>query len=239
MSTTTDLGLIKPSGTDFINIEDINGNMDKISKAIADKANKTDIPTKLPANGGNADTVDGFNAYQLQCLQNTGVPYGDMWIESKWNGTYFDTYAQPMNGDKLKVSVSNADTVDGKHSSDFLPRNWTKITEQDIIAYAINTLPDNSFTVIDCYNGTNVPSGYSTTSNDFMHYINKISSAWIQFLSIDVRSNRTFRARVHGGVINTWTEVCDGGNAAKVNGIKVSVQSATPSSPSTGDLWIW
>lgn len=62
MSTTTKLGLIKPSGTDFINIEDINGNMDKIDEAIAGKANKTDIPIipgSLPANGGDADTVGG------------------------------------------------------------------------------------------------------------------------------------------------------------------------------------
>lgn len=59
---TTNLKLSKPEATDFYDIAVQNENMDKIDEAITGKANKTDIPnipSSLPANGGNADTVGG------------------------------------------------------------------------------------------------------------------------------------------------------------------------------------
>lgn len=98
MSTTTKLGLIKPSSTDFINIEDINGNMDIIDQTFENKANKEDIPTSLPAAGGNADTVDNKHAsdfanasHNHTASQITGLPT-----------------SLPANG-------GNSDTVDGWH----------------------------------------------------------------------------------------------------------------------------
>ena len=36
--------------------------VEALDAAIGTKANKTDIPTELPANGGNADTLDGLHA---------------------------------------------------------------------------------------------------------------------------------------------------------------------------------
>ncbi|MEK5036353.1 hypothetical protein MKY96_33525 [Paenibacillus sp. FSL R7-0302] len=84
MKTTSNLGLKKPEGADIVDINDLNGNMDILDtavKAVQDhtsdttrhitaaertawnaKANKSDIPSSLPASGGNADTVDGFHA---------------------------------------------------------------------------------------------------------------------------------------------------------------------------------
>lgn len=59
---TNNLKLNKPDKTDFYNIDLVNANMDKIDEAITGKADKKDIPTSLPANGGNADTVDGKHA---------------------------------------------------------------------------------------------------------------------------------------------------------------------------------
>ena len=77
MTETTNLHLKKPDTSDFYNIEDFNGNADildaeikklqssgesKADKSYVDeqlegKADKSDIPTSLPANGGNADTL--------------------------------------------------------------------------------------------------------------------------------------------------------------------------------------
>lgn len=54
---TNNLKLNKPNKTDFYNIDLVNANIDKIDEAITGKADKKDIPTSLPANGGNADTV--------------------------------------------------------------------------------------------------------------------------------------------------------------------------------------
>ncbi|WP_455714681.1 hypothetical protein [Anaerosporobacter sp.] len=115
MLTTTNLGLIKPSETEFINIEDINGNMDKIDQAVGEKANKTDIPTipsSLPANGGNADTVGGKlpSAFAATSHTHTKSQITDFThTHTKSNITDFPT-SLPANG-------GNADTVDSIHIS--------------------------------------------------------------------------------------------------------------------------
>lgn len=67
---TKNLKLNKPDKTDFYNIDLVNANMDKIDGAIAEKANKTDIPTSLPANGGNADTLGGKSASDFIARQH-------------------------------------------------------------------------------------------------------------------------------------------------------------------------
>ena len=82
---TKNLKLSKPDKTDFYNIDLVNANMDKIDEEIGGKANKSEIPTSLPANGGNADTVGGKSAsdflgkalidapsYDLNNITNTG-----------------------------------------------------------------------------------------------------------------------------------------------------------------------
>lgn len=59
---TANYNLEKQQPNEYISIDGINGNFDKIDEAIAGKANKTDIPSipdSLPANGGNSDTVGG------------------------------------------------------------------------------------------------------------------------------------------------------------------------------------
>ena len=74
------------------------GTIDAYSKTESDAkyAQKTDIPTTLPANGGNADTVDGLHADdfvnandrdQIQIPSNVDVP---MWIHA--NGKRFQRY---------------------------------------------------------------------------------------------------------------------------------------------------
>ncbi|MDU6856068.1 MAG: hypothetical protein E6370_17265 [Clostridiales bacterium] len=40
------------------------------------KSQITDFPTSLPANGGNADTVDGLHAYEIGTLDSGGNPHG-------------------------------------------------------------------------------------------------------------------------------------------------------------------
>lgn len=59
MDVTKNLKLRKPSYDDPVDIADLNENADIIDQALNLKADKTEIPTTLPANGGNADTVGG------------------------------------------------------------------------------------------------------------------------------------------------------------------------------------
>lgn len=121
---TTNLKLNKPDKTDFYNIDLINDNMDKIDKAIGDKANKTDIPTKLPANGGNADTVGGKRVHELSqkaYLVANGVDLFE-YIESLTDeqlpphGTViiraFNCKNSPLDGFPAKVVISQSNGGD-------------------------------------------------------------------------------------------------------------------------------
>ena len=87
-------------------------------------AQKTDIPTTLPANGGNADTVDGYHVAD------------DIHIDGDIPPKYFTDFLridddnksiERWTTDNLKVAFAdhaakaeNADTVDGLHASDFV-----------------------------------------------------------------------------------------------------------------------
>ena len=91
-----------------------------------DLSNKPAIPTTLPANGGNADTVDGKHASDFAAA-NHGHNYND--LSNKPNlatvatsGNYNDLSNKPTIPSipaSLPANGGNADTVDGKHASDF------------------------------------------------------------------------------------------------------------------------
>ena len=70
---TQNFNLTKDAGTDYYNIDTANANLDKIDKELKnlndDKANKSEIPKSLPANGGDANTVNGHTV-------NADVPAG-------------------------------------------------------------------------------------------------------------------------------------------------------------------
>lgn len=68
----------------------------------------SEIPTSLPANGGNSDTVDGIH---ISCTKDGQA--------INWLAAFVspnDLHAIAPG----EVSVGNADTVDGKHASDFI-----------------------------------------------------------------------------------------------------------------------
>lgn len=121
---TTNLKLNKPDKTDFYNIDIVNTNMDKIDGAIAGKADKKDIPTSLPANGGNADTVGGKQASEFANVTHThddryytGSEI-DLKLGAKANSNHTHTKGQITDFPAtLPASGGNADTVDGVHIS--------------------------------------------------------------------------------------------------------------------------
>ncbi|WP_312497106.1 hypothetical protein [Anaerosporobacter sp.] len=106
---TTNLKLNKPDKTDFYNIDLVNTNMDKIDEAVTGKASKDDIPKSLPANGGNADTVNGFTV-------ESNVPANAKFTDTIY--THPATHpASMITGlpTSLPANGGNADTVDGWH----------------------------------------------------------------------------------------------------------------------------
>lgn len=88
------------------------------------KSQITDFPTSLPANGGNADTIDGRHCGRIATFKQDGK----YWNENKedindaylqWDGsTHFKL--RTFGGNLTAVDyATNADTVDSKHASDF------------------------------------------------------------------------------------------------------------------------
>lgn len=128
---TTNLKLNKPDKTDFYNIDLVNANMDKIDEAIAGKAgtthkhNKADIsdfPSSLPANGGNADTVGGKTPSEFASASHTHderyytETEVDTKLNAKANSSHTHTKAQITDfPTSLPANGGNADTVDGYH----------------------------------------------------------------------------------------------------------------------------
>lgn len=83
-----------------------------------DLANKPAIPTvpsSLPANGGNADTVDGLHGWQLGTLNENGQSYGARFpLVCKWRafgdsryGLYVDEYETRVHYASAADSASN------------------------------------------------------------------------------------------------------------------------------------
>lgn len=113
---TKNYNLEKQQGNEYVSIEGLNKNFDTVdlqlkanADAIAAKADPTDIPVSLPANGGNADTVNGHTV-------NSDVP-----VNAKFTDTI---YTHPVTHPasmitglpaSLPANGGNADTVDGFH----------------------------------------------------------------------------------------------------------------------------
>lgn len=90
-----------------------------VPRATGTLALTSQIPTTLPANGGNADTVDGIHANGLL----TALSNSDKGISITVGGTTKSISNISVN---YAGSAGNADTVDGLHSNSFAPYNGAK-----------------------------------------------------------------------------------------------------------------
>ena len=116
-----------------------------VPRATGTLALTSQIPTTLPANGGNSDTVDGYHASGLL----TALSNSDKGISITVGGTTKSISNISVN---YASSAGNADTVDGEHASAF-----TRIVGRHGI-YTSGTAPYNYIHLfrIAC------SSGYST-----------------------------------------------------------------------------
>lgn len=90
-----------------------------VPRATGTLALTSQIPTTLPANGGNADTVDGYHANGLL----TALSNSDKGISITVGGTTKSISNISVN---YAGSAGNADTVDGLRSNSFAPYNGVK-----------------------------------------------------------------------------------------------------------------
>ena len=171
-----------------------------INAALNSKANLSDIPTSLPANGGNADTVDGKHASDFAL--KTDIPT-----------------TLPANG-------GNADTLDGLHAGSFLGSGvfeyWSSGGDANSITHDFHGF---------VFNAPNTPFGYCfldvRMANAAGFAPNAQQPIIVQTAICYNTSQVAIRQSVNNG--NTWADwtlLSDGGNAATVNGL--TVQTAVP-----------
>ena len=99
------------------------GNSYTKSESDAKYAQKTDIPSSLPANGGNADTVDGYHVNDYHHADGSIPPnYFTEFLRINDDTKSIERWST----DNLKVAFAknatnaeNADTVGGLHANDF------------------------------------------------------------------------------------------------------------------------
>ena len=116
-----------------------------VPRATGTLALTSQIPTTLPANGGNSDTVDGIHANGLL----TALSNSDKGISITVGGTTKSVSNISVN---YASSAGNADTVDGEHASAF-----TRIVGRHFIETS-GTAPYNYIHLFRIANS----SGYST-----------------------------------------------------------------------------
>lgn len=86
--------------------------------SLTDKPTIPTIPSSLPANGGNADTVDGKHAANFAAANHTHAGYASSGHSHSYNDLT-DKPTIPSIPASLPADGGNADTVDGKHADDF------------------------------------------------------------------------------------------------------------------------
>ena len=177
------------------------------------KAELSDIPTTLPSNGGNADTLGSIPASELERVRHAVI--GGAGGNAQWTGidaTKGDTTIRMQvdaDYDKILLFKSvdgqqtwteielNADTLDGKHASDFATS--ATIAHEDI---------DNLSA-----------SGFYRVSDAAALIIHQF---WDNNFSIQIKvdyraSDSVLQWRIKAlGVWGSWQKLNDGGSAASV-----------------------
>ena len=141
-----------------------------VPRATGNLALTSQIPTTLPANGGNADTVDGIHANGLL----TALSNSDKGISITVGGTTKSISNISVN---YATSAGNADTVDGYHESSFL--RYRGSYEDNVASAtklaAARTIWGQSFDGTDNVNGT-IYINNSNSSNGAIRLNSDISS---------------------------------------------------------------
>ena len=171
-----------------------------------------DFPKSLPANGGNADTVDGYHALDLR----------------NYNNLINKPASLPANG-------GNADTVDGKHASDLL--NYNNLTNSPDFNTSTNKttfdIPQQGLYQVKCAdnsspNGKNGiwsllvigdgTGGYMNTGNNYITQLAFYGEGVTYTRDCSMTNNEDDDTVYDWG---EWRKINDGGNADTIAGIGI------------------
>ena len=197
-----------------------------VPRATGTLALTSQIPTTLPANGGNADTVDGYHANGLL----TALSNSNKGISITVGGT---TKSISNIGVNYASSAGNADTVDGYHENSFIHWLGTKSFKEFDTIYSGGIYNMNGNTanvdglVSRSWNQTvfNV-SNYSsirqkqlifTYDSDIIYYRRRVDNGWTPVRIIAFTNSNVASASKLATARSIWGQSFDG--TGNVNGI--------------------
>jgi hypothetical protein len=109
----------------------------------------------------------------------------------------------PTPGGSGGGSITDADTVDGKHASDFAPSKFG-LGEQ-MSANAISN--SNDAVTTGMYYVTSADPNKPPGTQDGSLFVTSYSTVWINQIYMDWRTNKTYRRSCANGVWSPWTAV--------------------------------
>ena len=199
------------------------GTVDAYTKTESDAkyAQKTDIPSSLPANGGNADTVDDYHVSEPINISTTIPP------------EYFTDVArinpatkkiESWHTDNIKVALAkDANTVGGKSASDFMP----------YIGY-VDDLGAVNQNCICSYDGNTLNTPYKsgkTLSSAGICIVNNINGILPTYFVICTGAKQCFISYQNSGeFVDVWKEI-------STTLIKSTTLSGT--TDTNGNLMLW
>lgn len=213
------------------------GTIDAYSKTESDAkyAQKTDIPTSLPANGGNADTVDGYHIDNIIHVAGSIPPnYFTEFLRINDDTNSIECW----NTSNLKVAfaqnATNADTVDGLHANDFTKIIDFGYTETDTKT-AIGKV--GKTTIYRCVKWTDYPAefidsqGTLITVNYAGSGVVGTDAIWCTQIIVSPRSgNKMFIRYIEATSVSDWKEI-------STTPIKSTSFSGT--TDANGNLMLW
>lgn len=211
----------------------INGNAD-IAKKVETASQKALLWEDSEGGNLHLESPDGNHSVEMDLYNNSFrmvfADNGELAFPVDYNST---TKKFNING--------NADTVDGKHASDFalktdipttLPANGGRSDTAshqinhylgqgiDVLAYATSdNCPYNANTKVRIMHNPTCPTnyGYNAADNDFWYDIYKLDNSWVQIKAYDARGNVEFMNSCINGRWSGWVRSADGGNANTAN----------------------
>lgn len=119
------------------------------------------------------------------------------------SGSYNDLSNKPTIPTTLPANGGNADTVDGKHATDFALSGYGL----GVALSGVTKSDSNSATITGMYyavsSDVHKPAGVSDGALFVMAY----STTWINQLYMDWRTNKSYRRMCTNGVWNSWEEI--------------------------------
>lgn len=154
-----------------------------VTVAINNKADKSDIPTSLPANGGNADTVGGLSPNIIAHGYSNSYSDANLCLKSGFYYMSSDSMSTPVYADGILVvsNIASSDSDENSISQVFFNTDGLSIASRMMIGGTFTDWKEISFAPIKstAINGTTDTSGnirFSAISNGMMPIFTAINN---------------------------------------------------------------